>query len=249
MVTKAEMISEPEEQWHIMAIDCCEHTLALLRSTLSSHLTLIQTRGNATNLDRDSGIDFIVIGVPHYPVRRPFISKIRELYPDVPFLILRRAEGISSTEDIIRGEFLLSDRGSEHDLQIVQAIRGLLPVKPCDHIHKGYNYETVRDVMRFLSENYADFDLGLEKVAKSLPISPVQLSRILNQEVGVSFRRLLRQTRIEEAKHLLASQQYSVKEVALRVGFADSHYFSRTFKALTGQSASEYRLRDAVFAE
>jgi len=37
-----------------------------------------------------------------------------------------------------------------------------------------------------------------------------------------------------------------VKEVAVKVGFADSHYFSRTFKELTGQSASEYRSRDTT---
>jgi AraC-like DNA-binding protein len=164
-------------------------------------------------------------------------------------LILRRAEGKNGSGDIIRGEFLLSDHSDEEDLQIVRAIRALLPLKPCDHTHKGYNYETVRNVMRILSENYADPELDLEKVAQLLPMSPAQLSRILNQEVGVSFRQLLRQTRIEEAKHLLASRHYSVKEVAVRVGFTDSHYFSRTFKALTGQSASEYRLRDAIFGE
>ena len=164
-------------------------------------------------------------------------------------LILRRVEGKNGAEDMIRGEFLVSDHSDEDDLQIVRAIRTLLPLKPCDHTHKGVNYETVRQVMHILSENYPDSELGLEKVAQLLPMSPAQLSRILNQQVGVSFRQLLRQTRIEEAKHLLASRHYSVKEVAVRVGFVDSHYFSRTFKALTGQSASEYRLRDALFAE
>jgi AraC-like DNA-binding protein len=248
MVTKEEMIAQPEPQWHIMAIDCCEHILALLRGT-KSRLISIQTRGNTTHIDRNGSIDFIVIGVPRYPVRRPFISRIREAYPKAPMLILRRAESKNGAEDIIRGEFLLSDQSDEADLQIVRNIRTLLPLKPCDHTHKGFNYETVRDVMRFLQENYADSELGLEKVAKSLPISPAQLSRILNQEVGVGFRQLLRQTRIEEAKHLLAAKRFSVKEVAVRVGFTDSHYFSRTFKALTGQSASEYRLRDAVFGE
>jgi len=249
MVTEAEMVPEREEQLHIMAIDCCEHTIALLRNTPSSRLTSIETRGNATILNRNHEIDFIIIGAPNYPVRRPFISKIREAYPDVPMLILRRVEGKNSTEDIIRGEFVLSDQGHKNDLEIVRAIRTVLPLKPCDHAHKELNYDTVRDVMRILSENYADPDLGLEKVAKSLPISPAQLSHILNQEVGVSFRHLLRHTRIEEAKHLLASRRYSVKEVAVRVGFADSHYFSRTFKALTGQSASEYSLRDAIIGE
>lgn len=232
-----------------MAIDCCDHTLALLQSTPSSRLTSIQTKGNANSFDRHGGIDFIVIGVPHYPVRRPFISRLRELYPDVPMLILRRAERKDDSEDIVRGEFLLSDCGRDDDLRIVRTIRSLLPLQPCDHIHKMFNYEIVRDVIRILSENHSDPDLSLEKVAKSLALSPAQLSRILNQDVGVSFRRLLRQTRIEEAKHLLASRRYSIKEVALRVGFSDSHYFSRTFKALTGQNASEYRLKDAVFAE
>lgn len=238
-----------EHQWHIMAIDCCEHILALLQRTPSSRLTSIQSKGGAANIHRNGGIDFIVIGVPHYPVRRPFISRLREVYPDVPMLILRRAEGIVNGEDVIRGEFLLSDSGKEDDLRLVRSIRSLLPLKPCDHTHKEVNYETVRRVMCILTESYSDPELSLEKVAKSVALSPVHLSRILNHHVGVSFRSLLRQTRIEEAKHLLASRRYSIKEVALRVGFVDSHYFSRTFKALTGLNASEYRLKDAVFAE
>ncbi len=46
---------------------------------------------------------------------------------------------------------------------------------------------------------------------------------------------------------MLASQQYSVKQVAARVGFSDSHYFSRSFRELTGLSASEYRAQDVIF--
>lgn len=249
MVTKPEMIAEPEQQWHIMVIDCCEDTLALLRATPAARLTEIQSRANGSLITRNHEIDFIVIGAPRYPVRRPFISRLREAYPNVPMLILRREGGKVGTLDVIRGEFLLSDEGSENDLELVRNIRNLFPLKACAHKHKGLNYETVRQVMRIITENYADAELGLEKVAQQLPMSPAHLSRVLNQEVGVSFRHLLRHTRIEEAKHLLASQQYSVKEVALRVGFTDSHYFSRTFKALTGQSASEYRLRDALLGE
>ena len=249
MVNEAGMDLGPEEHLHIMAIDCCEHITAIIRNTSCARLTSIDTRRNGTIINRNQEIDFIIIGAPNYPVRRPFISQIREAYPDVPILILRRVEDISGTEDIVRGEFVLSDQSHKNDLEIVSAVRKVLPLKPCEHTQKELNFDTVRNVMRTIAENYADSDLDLEKVAKSLPISPVQLSHILNQEVGVSFRQLLRQTRIEEAKRLLASNRYSVKEVAVRVGFADSHYFSRTFKELTGQSASEYRSKDAIFGE
>jgi AraC-like DNA-binding protein len=248
MATEEE-IQQPEEQLNVMAIDCCEHVISIIRKAPYARLTSIETRTNGSMDQRHDAIDFIIICAPKYPVRRPFISQLREAYSDVPILILRRVEIKNGGGEIIRGEFLLSDQPHKDDLELVKAVREIFPLRPCQHTHKEVNFDTVRNVMRIIADNYADPDLDLEKVAKSLPLSPVQLSHILNQEVGVSFRHLLRRTRIEEAKRLLASHRYSVKEVAVRVGFADSHYFSRTFKQLTGQSASDYRSRETTLSE
>ncbi|HKR13624.1 MAG TPA: helix-turn-helix transcriptional regulator [Pyrinomonadaceae bacterium] len=236
-----EEIQKPREKLEVMAIDCCEHVTAMFRNAPCARLTSVETKGDGTLLQPHDQIDFIIIGAPRFPVRRPFISQLREAYADVPILILRRVEVKNGDGEIIRGEFVLSDQPHKNDLELVESVRKIFPIKPCEHTDKELNFDTVRNVMRTIADNYADPDLDLEKVAKLLPLPPVQLSHILNQEVGVSFRHLLRHTRIEEAKRLLASHRYSVKEVAIRVGFTDSHYFSRTFKELTGQSASEYR--------
>jgi AraC-like DNA-binding protein len=249
MVTKEGLVPEPEEKLHIMAIDCCEHIISILRDTRCARLTSIDTRRNGTIINRNQEIDFIIIGAPNYPLRRPFISRIREAYADVPILILRRVDVKNGSGEIIRGEFILSDQCHRNDLELVTSVRKILPLKPCEHTQKELNFDTVRNVMQIIADNHSDPSLDLEKVANSLRMTAVQLSHILNQEVGVSFRQLLRQTRIEEAKRLLASSRYSVKEVAVRVGFADSHYFSRTFREMTGQSASEYRSTDAIFSE
>lgn len=196
----------------------------------------------------ESDVDLVVIGVSRYPVRRLFISQIRKVYPRVPVLILRRADVDQGLQKVIRGEFVLSAESTgKGDLETVRILRRVLPIEACLHIDKVHNYDTVREVVRVISENYSNSDLDLAHVARDLSISRVYLSRILNQQVGVSFRQLLRNTRIEEAKYLLALKQYSVKEVAARVGFSDSHYFSRSFKELTGLSASEYRSHDQVF--
>jgi AraC-like DNA-binding protein len=249
MGTEEEGIQQPEEKLNVMAIDLCEHITAMIRNAPCTRVTSVETRGNGTLLDRDDEIDFIVIGAPKFPVRRPFISRLREAYADVPILILRRVELKYGDGEIIRGEFVLSDQPHKNDLELVKAVRQLFPIRPCQHTDKELNFDTVRNVMKIIADNYADPELDLEKVANSLPLSPVQLSHILYQEVGVSFRHLLRHTRIEEAKRLLASHRYSVKEVAVRVGFGDSHYFSRTFKELTGQSATEYRSRSTTLSE
>src|SRR5882757_4689881 len=93
---------------------------------------------------------------------------------------------------------------------------------------------------RALAERYSDPTLDLAAIAIKMRMSPKRLSMILNKNVGVSFRQLLRNVRIEEAKRILRLRKYSVKEVASRVGFADSHYFSRSFKEATGVNAGEY---------
>jgi len=243
------VVGEREAALHIMAVDCCEHTIAMLQTLRPFRLRSISlgVRGNANAIERIEQLDLIVIGLAHYPVRRIFISQLRTAYAEVPMLILRRVEGSGLSDQFIGGEFILGDTGQERDLEIVRTIRTLLPLRPCNHTPREFNYNLVRDVMRVISGNYSDPHLDLEKVASAIPIPSAQLSRILNHNVGVSFRQLLRNTRVEEAKRLLVTNLYSVKEVAALVGFSDSHYFSRSFKALTGQSASKFRARDAVF--
>ena len=241
--------------FHIAAIDCCEHTLATLRRVPASQLISRSSRDGTAN--PNDLMDVIVVGVSRYPARRLFISDLRRIYPNVPILILRREEvgqaaqqeatDAGETKQYIRGEFLLSDDQSKDDYEIVRALRKVLPIKPCSHVDKDSGYEAVRKVMRIIGERYTNPRLNLKEVAKELPMSSAKLSRILNQQVGVAFRQLLRRARIEEAKRMLASGRYTVKEVARDVGFTDSHYFSRSFKELTGQNASDYRSQQAIF--
>lgn len=231
-----------------MAIDCCEHALETLANVQSSKLTSVASTERSSSHVSEHDVDLIVIGVSCYPVRRLFVSQLRQVYPRVPMLILRRSESDRGLEESVRGEFILSEKpGDKADLEIVRSLRRVLPIQPCVHVHKGDHYETVREVIRVIYENYSNPDLDLTRVARELPMPPAHLSRILNRKVGVSFRQLLKNTRIEEAKRMLASRKYSVKEVAARVGFSDSHYFSRSFKELTGQTASEYRAQDGIF--
>jgi AraC-like DNA-binding protein len=234
-------MAKPRAVRRIMAIDCCEHALAALESVHYAHVTSVTSRNQSQFVRDNQPLDLIVIGVTQFPIRRLFISQLRHIFPAVPSLILRREDvGADLEKQRIRGEFILSDQQGTDDLDIVSSLRKILPLAACHHTRRGDNYGIVREVIRLIVEKYSDPNLDLERVAGELPVSPKRLSRILNQEVGVSFRQLLRNLRIEEAKQMLASRQYSVKEVAMRVGFSDSHYFSRSFKELTGQNASEF---------
>lgn len=234
-------MNQSKKQINIMAIDCCEHVLSVLNNVLSSDLMVIAAKEVADV--RLSAVHLIVIGIATHPVRRLFVSQLRRIYSDVPMLILRReltSSDVGPTS--LRAEFLLSDKGSTAaEFEMIAAVRSVMPFEPCEHLMVSQYFETIRSVVQFLTQRFGDPELDLTKVARNLDISPKQLSLILNREVGVSFPNLLRNLRIEEAKRMLQTRKYSVKEVAARVGFTDSHYFSRTFKEVTGQPAGEYR--------
>lgn len=231
---------------HIMAIDCCEHILSKLKSALTVKLTDVKST-NDLHFEIDDNIDLIVIGITKYPIRRMFIGHLRRVYPETPMLILRREEiEPAQGKDNIRGEFLLSDRSDSDDCDVVTVLRSVLPLSQCAHTERGGNFDVVREIVEVIVSNYSYPELDLNGVAKSLSMSPAKLSRILNQQVGISFRQLLRRTRIEEAKRMLTYGRYSVKEIAAKVGFVDSHYFSRSFKELTGFNASEYKVQSTI---
>jgi len=233
-------MDKSNEQRLIMAIDCCKHVMEKLQRVRDSQLLSIAPR-EARDLNPRSEVALITVGIARYPVRRHFISQLRTIYPDVPVLVLRR-EQVSAAAVEVRAEFVLSDQGNTPaDCEMVSAVREVMPFASCDHLEKNQSYDTVRTLVSILTEAYADPGLDLTGVARKIAVSPKRLSLILNQEVGVSFRDLLRHVRLEQAKRMLRTHQYSVKEVAANVGFTDSHYFSRTFKEFTGQNAGEYQ--------
>jgi AraC-like DNA-binding protein len=233
-------MAEFEPLYNIAVIDCCEHTLEALQRLPHSRITSMTSGNAAQTIKENGGWQLIVIGATLLPLRRSFISQLQQMHPSVPSLVLRRVPG-DEEEESIRGDFVLSDRGSNHDFAIVRTIRELLPLPVCKHTPQTDHNDLLGKVMCLLAEMYPDSELDLDQVANKLAISARSLSHILNREVGVSFPQLLRSVRIWEAKRMLSSTRYSVKQVAMHVGFTNSHYFSRSFKELTGLRASEFR--------
>src|SRR5436190_2853654 len=218
----------------ILAVDCCEHIIDAIETVSNAKLISVSSRDSLEKSITDNEFTLIAIGASDSPLRRIFLSRLKRLNPETPMLFLRRETiDFATSRETLRGEFLLSDKRTSHDLKLVREIRSILPLEPCTHHSAEYQTDLVQDVARVLSEDYSDASLDLRQVAGKLSVSPTRLSWILNRQVNISFRQMLRQIRIEKAKRLLATHRLSVKEVARRVGFSDSHYFSRTFKELT----------------
>lgn len=77
--------------------------------------------------------------------------------------------------------------------------------------------------------------------ADALGISPTHLSRIVRAGTGLGLHQLIARKLTEEAKSDLVFTSATVKEIGLRLGFADPAYFSRFFLRQTGITPGVWR--------
>ena len=94
--------------------------------------------------------------------------------------------------------------------------------------------------MEYIKEHYAEQDLSLHSLCNFLGISTSHFSTIFKEITGETFMDVLIRTRMDKAKELLEHTTLKNYEIAERVGFADPHYFSISFKKATGMTPTVY---------
>ena len=99
----------------------------------------------------------------------------------------------------------------------------------------------VTEAKKYLYEHFREAEIDLNLVARSIGISPAYLSRLMKQELGMSFKDFLTSLRINEAIVLMRSTSRSINEISDMVGYKSQHYFSTAFKNIMGISPSEHR--------
>lgn len=99
---------------------------------------------------------------------------------------------------------------------------------------------TIKMILSEMRQNYTA-DITLTDLAQKYQISPGYLSRLIKEELQLSFSEYIASKRIQKAKELLAEENLSIEEIAERVGYNDYYYFTKVFTKIAGISPSKYR--------
>lgn len=95
-------------------------------------------------------------------------------------------------------------------------------------------------------KRFLDPSLTLDKTAIALELSQGHLSKIINTELGISFKDYLNSLRVEEAKSYLIDgdfSNYTLVAIGLEAGFNSKSAFNSSFKKITGQTPSQFKNR------
>lgn len=83
--------------------------------------------------------------------------------------------------------------------------------------------------------------LTLEEICDRVCCSKSTLTSAFRREFGMSVNEFVTSARLKKAKELLATNKYSVGEVAELTGFYDQSYFAKVFTAKYDTTPSEYK--------
>ena len=101
-------------------------------------------------------------------------------------------------------------------------------------------YGMIHRSVKFIEANYRREDLYTPDLAAMSGMGETYYRSIFISVFGVAPAKYIQNYRVEKAKALLVNCSGSIEEIATSVGFANSSYFCKVFKATVGLTPSEF---------
>ena len=98
----------------------------------------------------------------------------------------------------------------------------------------------VEKLKKYIEKHYQE-NVSLKVLEDEFFFNASYISRIFKSKTGENYSDYLLRLRICRAKELLATTNYSVRQISEMVGFRSSKYFSKTFKIMEGMQPIAYR--------
>jgi len=101
---------------------------------------------------------------------------------------------------------------------------------------KQIYYDIVDYVKRNVHHNIRVLD-----IAEHFGYNKKYLSHMFGTIAGIPLKQFILHYKMEEANYLLTDTNQTINEIAMLLGFTDSHNFMKAYKKITGLTPTEYR--------
>ena len=105
-----------------------------------------------------------------------------------------------------------------------------------------FQTELTGAVLGYIEEHYRNGSLS--ELAELLKYDVYWLSREIKKYTGKTYKELLQEKRMNQARYLLAHTKLSVNQIIALVGYENNSYFYRKFREKYGETPKDYRERD-----
>lgn len=159
--------------------------------------------------------------------------------------IIRGASSLAKSYFDISHKIFMDESAKNKDVKIKNLVElillELMPDIFAEGMDKGHGNDRLSEAIGFINVNFTK-EITLTSIENMFGLSPSYFSRAFKKRVGKSFVNYITEKRIDYAKKLLLSGE-RVIDTCYECGFSSERNFARRFKACTGFTPNEYRIR------
>ncbi len=104
----------------------------------------------------------------------------------------------------------------------------------------SYEQNMMIQLLNYIETEYKD--AALTEFAKRNHVDIYTMSRMVKRLSGKTFKELLVEKKMSQACYLLKNTKLSITDIAFSIGYENTSYFHRTFRAIYGVSPRDYRI-------
>jgi two-component system response regulator YesN len=191
-------------------------------------------------LKKPNAIDLVILDVimPGM-LGTDVLKQIRKIRADLSVVILTGQGSKDVAIEALQGradDYIEKPFEVEKFLSTVQKVLDSKTKAITSHINK-------MDRIKMFIERNSDKKISLEHVAEEVHLSSKYLSRLFKETTGEGFNEYRLKIKIQKAKELLKTTEYTVDQLAIQLGYKNSESFIRMFEKLTNLTPTQFRLK------
>ncbi|MBO2944880.1 helix-turn-helix domain-containing protein [Paenibacillus sp. F411] len=178
--------------------------------------------------------------------RKLSVSERTQLYYEIRGTVMKLSQEILEAGHPHQGTldeyWLLMDQqeNTEGQFQVWETIFTFL----CEIVNQkktSQHHKLIDQIVAFIQKHYADFDLGLYRVASEFDLTEKYLSQFFKTHTGENFTNYVERIRMDQALELMKSTSLTIHEISSLIGYDQNNTFYRAFKRRFGVSPTTYR--------
>lgn len=197
----------------------------------------------------DVPLEYIVLGVDNLLLNFP---KSLSLTTNEPQIKLYEIMNFSKDKDLLLNHFnkLIDEIENKQfnyeiicksilNMFITHIIRSKTSLLFIEESKEPLNLECIK-IKNYIDSHYSQ-NITLDFLSNLTYMNKFHLVHTFTKQIGLSPINYAINKRIQEAKNLLGTTNYSIRDIASIVGFSNSSYFSQMFRKISGVTPKNYR--------
>lgn len=178
-----------------------------------------------------------------------FIEESRKRFPKTHYIIMSAYSNFEYARTALRlgvADYILKPVKKEELEKVLKTLsqhkekKNLHPEIQETCVQKKENKNVIENIMEYIQKHYYE-NINVSELAEMYYLNDTYLSTLFKEKTGWTLKSYLESVRIEKAKSLLKSRDYTIAYVASAVGYTDPNYFSKVFKRYTDLTPRQFR--------